>query len=237
MSVIAPKWLNGDYCVVVISIPEWNRFQHVLMPFDELRICFEPPPTIKPQSEKVQGEKNPKDLARGWAGRVMEDNALFQDAPLTALIKRPGEGSALSNMSMPSVDDVEQPMPTRAVYIKTFPSAITVKARLKAIDKHTSSKNKSTAFDLKRRLLVGRDLSVDHTVDLLHKVPQGRIEELTAKLNASQIQCIRTHCRQIPNGLNLIHGPFFGSGKTVLVATTQGSQIQDIHRLQLQQCL
>lgn len=67
------------------------------------------------------------------------------------------------------------------------------------------------------RVLVGRDLSVDHTVDLLHKVPQGKIEELTARLNASQIQRIHTQCRQAPNGLNLIHGAF-GSEKTVLVA-------------------
>ena len=236
MSVFAPKGSNGDYYVVFTSIPDWHRFQHVLMPFDNLRICFEPPPTIKPQSEKAKGEKHPKDLAPGWAGRVMEDNALFQDAPLTALIERPGEGSALSNMEMPSVDDVEKPMPTRAVYLKTFPSALTVKARLKAIDKHTWSKDKSTGFDRKRRLLVGRDLSVDHTVDLLHNIPQGKIEKLTANLNASQIQCIQTRCRQIPKGLNLIHRPF-GSGKTVLVATTHNPQIQDIYRLQVQQCL
>ena len=217
MSVFAPKGSNGDYYVVFISIPDWHRFQHVLMPFDNLRICFEPPPDIKPQSEKVQGEKDNKDLAPGWSGRVMKDNALFQDAPLTAIIKRPGEGLALSDMDMPSVDDVEQRMPTQAVYIKTFPSAVTVKARLKAIDKHTGSKTKSTGFDLKRRLLVGRDLSVDHTVDLLDKIPQGEIDKLTARLNTSQLQCIQTHCRQVPNGLNLIHSPF-GSGKTVIVA-------------------
>ena len=216
MSVFAPRGSSGDYYVVSISVPGWHRFQHVLMPFDELRICFEPPPTIKPQSEKAKGEKDPKDNAPGWSGRVMEDNALFQDAPLTALIRRPVEGSPLWDMEMPSVDDVEQRMPTRDVYIKTFPSALTVKARLKAIDKHTSSKNQSTGFDRKRRLLVGRDLSVDHTVDLLHNIPQAKIAELTAGLNTSQIQCIHTHCRQVPNGLNLIHGPF-GSGKTVLV--------------------
>ena len=217
MSVFGPKGSNGDYYVVFISIPDWHRFQHVLMPFDEVRICFKPPPTVEPQSEKAKGEKDLEDNAPGWSGRVMENNALFQNAPLTALIRRPVEGAPLWDMEMPSVDDIEQIMPTRAVYIKTFPSAITVKARLKAIDKHTSSKNQSLGFDRKRRLLVGRDLSVDHIVDLLHNIPEAKIAELTAGLNTSQIQCIHTHCRQVPNGLNLIHGPF-GSGKTVLVA-------------------
>ena len=130
MSVFAPKGSSGDYYVVFISIPDWHRLQHVLLPFDELYTCFGPPPTTKPQSESVQGEKDPKDNAPGWPGRVMEDNALFQDAPLTALIRRPVEGPPLWDMEMPSVDDVEQAMPTRAVYIKTFASAIVLKARL-----------------------------------------------------------------------------------------------------------
>ena len=65
--------------------------------------------------------------------------------------------------------------------------------------------------------IIGRDLSVDHTVDLLHKIPQAKLEKLSARLNESQLQCIRTHCRQVPNGHNLIHGAF-GSGNTVIVA-------------------
>ena len=55
-------------------------------------------------------------------------------------------------------------------------------------------------------------------VDLLHGIPQAKFDGILAGLNASQKDCIETHCRNVSNGVNLIHGPF-GSGKTVLVAT------------------
>ncbi|CAF9924435.1 MAG: hypothetical protein ALECFALPRED_002760 [Alectoria fallacina] len=217
MSVFAPPGSNGDYYIGFVWVHDWETFQHIFAPLDDLFITLEPPPEIKPQSEKADGEKNPRDTAPGWSARVTEDNALFQDAPLTIMLRRPREGSPLSEMKMPAATSVDEDMPTINVYLKTFPSAVTVKARLKALDKHRFRNNKTAPFDEKRRLLVGRDLSVTSHVDLLEGIPEAQVEEMIAKLNSSQRECILTHCRNVRNGVNLIHGPF-GSGKTVLVA-------------------
>ena len=44
-----------------------------------------------------------------------------------------------------------------------------------------------------------------------------KVDETTAGLNPCQLDCIKTHCRDIHHGINVILGPF-GSGKTVLVS-------------------
>ncbi len=64
---------------------------------------------------------------------------------------------------------------------------------------------------------MGRDLEVKKTTDLLKDVPQEKIDKILDGLNPSQTHCLTTHCRNIPNGINMILGPF-GSGKTVLVS-------------------
>ena len=117
---------------------------------------------------------------------------------------------------MRAATKIDEVMPMQSVYVKTFPSAMTVKARINALDKHRWHKDESAEFDDKRRLLIGRDLTEIRVDDLLEGIPQDRIEELTAHLNESQKDCIMTHCRHIRNHVNLIHGPF-GSGKTLLV--------------------
>lgn len=55
--------------------------------------------------------------------------------------------------------DIDQDMPMQDVYIKSFSSAVTIKARLKALDKHRYRNNRNAPFDDKHRRLVGRDLS------------------------------------------------------------------------------
>ena len=105
-------------------------------------------------------------------------------------------------------------MPVQTVYIKTFPSAITVKARLNALDKHRYKQNPSSEFDEKRRILVGRDLSVYRHDNLLEGISEEKIEELTTGLNPSQLDCPKTHCRDVrqythlsplPNTIMYVH--------------------------------
>ena len=64
---------------------------------------------------------------------------------------------------------------------------------------------------------MGRDLEVTKTTDLLKDIPQEKIDKILDGLTPSQTHCLTTHCRNIPNGINMILGPF-GSGKTVLVS-------------------
>ncbi len=87
---------------------------------------------------KEEGEEDPKDDARGWWGTVMEDNVLSSHAPLMILLRLPSAGHNLRNKKMPAAESVDEIMPVQQVYVKTFPSAVTVKARLKALDKHVT---------------------------------------------------------------------------------------------------
>ena len=68
----------------------------------------------------------------------MEDNVLSSHAPLMILLRRPSAGHNLRNKKMPAAESVDEIMPVQQVYVKTFPSAVTVKARLKALDKHVT---------------------------------------------------------------------------------------------------
>lgn len=218
MSIFSPPGSNGDYYIGFVWIPDWETYQHIFSALDNVLITTQPHRVIKALKEKAEGEKDPVDNPLGWSARVMEKNAVLPNAPLTLLLHRPSGGHPHAKFRMPAATDLDQEMPTHNVYVKTFPSAVTVKARLKAIDKHRRPNNNTKPFDEKRRLLVGRDLSVSRCDDLLEGLPQSKMDELTANLNSSQKQCILTHCRNVANGVNIIEGPF-GSGKTVLVAT------------------
>ena len=217
MGVLQPPNSNGDYYFAALFIPDWEQYQHILEPLTQLTACWQPPPTIKPQFLKEEGEKDPKDRPVGWRAVVMEDNAFSDQANLAIILCRPKEGHPLADMKMPAAHEVGQEMPLQYVYLKVIPSDVTIKARLNALDNHRHFKNPSPEFDVKRRLLTGRDLSVTRSVDLLLGLSKERINELTARLNDSQKDCLQTHCRNVPNGINLIEGPF-GSGKTLLAA-------------------
>ena len=157
----------------------------------------------------------------------MEDNVVVSDAPLMVMLCRPRKDQPLADKKIRAAKDIDMVMPIQKVYIKTFPSDVTVKARLKALDKHRYRNNKSPEFDEKRRVLIGRDLSVQRHDDLLEGIPQDKIDEITAGLNPSQLQCLTEHCRDVHHGINLILGPF-GSGKTVLV-----SKLCELQKLRL----
>ena len=90
---------------------------------------------------------------------------------------------------------------------------------------------KSPAFDEKRRVLVGRDLSVHRHDDLLKGVLDEKIKEINAGLNLSQLECLSTHCRNVHcrnvhHDINLILGPF-GSGKISKLCELQKLRMPD----------
>ena len=128
----------------------------------------------------------------------MEDNAIFSDAPLMVMFCRLGQNHPLADKKMRAAEHVDEGMPVQKVYIKTFPSAVTIKARLKALDKHryrNNNNNNSREYDEKRRVLVDRDLSVNLHDDLLEGIPKRKVDEIIANLNPSQRECITKHCR------------------------------------------
>ena len=147
----------------------------------------------------------------------MEDNVVCTNAPLMVMLCRPSQNYPLADSKMRAAQNVDEGMAVQNVYIKTFPSAVTVKARLKALDKHRYRNNDSREFDEKPRVLVGRDLSMNRHDDLLEGIPKEKVDEIITDLNPSQRECITKHCRDVHHGINLIRGSF-GSGKTVLVS-------------------
>ena len=165
---------------------------------------------------KEEGEKDPVDKSAGWTAIVVEDNVFFSEAPLMVMLCRPGKDKPLADKKMRAAQSLDESMPVQKVYLKTYPSAVTIKARLNALDKHRYHNNDSPEFDEKRRVLVGRDLSVRRNDDLLESIPEEKVKEITAGLNPSQLDCINIHCRDVHHGINLILGPS-DSGKTVLV--------------------
>ena len=51
---------------------------------------------------------------------------------------------------------------------------------------------------------MGRDLSVFRHDDLLEGILDEKVEEITAGLNPSQLECLETRCRDVHHGINLI---------------------------------
>lgn len=66
----------------------------------------------------------------------MEDDTIFLDAPLMIMLCRPGETHPLADKKMRAAEHADEGMPVQNVYLRPFPSAVTIKARLKALDKH-----------------------------------------------------------------------------------------------------
>ena len=222
MAVFQPSALTGDYYFGFLFVQDWEYYQRLFQPLDKILITWTPAPEIKPSSMKEEGEKDPVDRPAGWNAVVMEDNVVFAEAPLMVMLCRPGKDKALTDKKTRAAKSLNESMPVQNVYIKTSPSAVTVKARLNASDKHRAFNNDTPEFNEKRRILVGRDLSVHRHDDLLDGVPDEEIQEITKDLNPSQLQCLMTHCRDvhhgiIHHGINLILGPF-GSGKTVVLS-------------------
>ena len=142
------------------------------------------------------------------------------------MLCRPGKDKSLADKKMRAAQSLDESMSVQMVYIKTSPSAVTIKARLKALEKHRHYSNQSCAFDEKRRILVGRDLSVHRHDDLHKSVPDEKIKEINAGLNLSKLECLNTHCCIVHHDINLILGPF-GSGKISTLCELQKLRMPD----------
>ena len=217
MAVLQPSGSSGDYYFAFLFVNDWEMYQRLFDPHDRFLVTWTPAPEFKPSLMKEEGDKDPVDKPAGWTAIVMEDNVLFSEAPLMIMLCRPGKDKPLADKEIRAAQNLDESMPVQKVYLKTYPSAVTIKARLNALDKHRYRNNDSPEFDEKRRLLVGRDLSVRRNDDLLEGIPEEKVKEVPAGLNPSQVACLETYCRDVHHGVNLIRGPF-GSGKTVLVS-------------------
>ncbi len=105
----------------------------------------------------------------------------------------------------------------RYVYLKLSLSAHTIKGRLNALDKHRFYCRPDSQFENKIRILVGGDLNVLSTSEWLETLSMDRINEISENMNDAQRECLTVFCRNLQNGIGLIHGPG-GTGKTLMVA-------------------
>ena len=160
MAVLQPPVSSGDYYFAFLFVNDWETYQRLFDPHHRLLVTWTPAPEIKPNLMKEEGEKDPDDKPAEWTAIVMEDNVLFSEAPLMVMLYRPGKDKALADKKTRAAQSLDESMPVQKVYLKTYRSTVTIKARLNALDKHRYRNNDSPEFDEKRRILVGRDLSV-----------------------------------------------------------------------------
>ena len=118
---------------------------------------------------------------------------------------------------LPAATSLDQRLPVQYIYIKLFLSAKTIQGRLNALEKRRFRNHPEQEFEDKRRILVGRDLSITFTRDMLAGLPIERINKIAHDVNDAQKECFTGYCHRLGNGIGLIHGPG-GTGQTMMVA-------------------
>ena len=81
---------------------------------------------------------------------------------------------------------LDEDLPVQYAYLKLSLSAVTVKGRLKALENHRYKNRPEPEFENKRRILVGRDLTVTSTSDMFKDLSDERINEIAEDLNEVQ---------------------------------------------------
>ena len=218
MAVFNPEPEQTAYCFAFLTIPNWDKLSVLFQEGDRLLITWSAPPeNVSNQELSEQGRKKPKDTAQGWNATVLPESIVDESGVLMCQLHRPADGKPLGNIEMPTGSQWDDPMPTQKVYIKVRPSALTRKARLQALDRTRLENAASEEVGEKRCILVGRDLEVKKTVDLLSHLTPEQIEYFAANLTPSQRDFFTDHCRRIQHGINLLQEPF-GTGKSKTAA-------------------
>ena len=214
MMVVRPRGSDEDYYIGLLTIPDLESRGRLFKEHDNVLITWEQAPIMLLAEERGPGVKAPKDKPWGWRAVVLSDDKILSSikADVVLLLERPRNPlNPLKDRMMPHLGIIK-------VLIKICPSSPTVKGRLNALDQHRHFRNPDGKFNEKRRLLIGRDLSVNPETDLLKGLSEEEIDEMAKKLNERQKECFTKYLRHVPNNLALIQGAF-GSGKTMLVHT------------------
>ena len=108
-------------------------------------------------------------------------------------------------------------LPSQMVYLKICANLESTKTHIMVLDKlrveHTKGDVEAGRL---RALLVGRQIALYSTTDLLEGFRDAEIDTLIKGLTPSQAHFIQCYCRKIPNGLGVLQGPF-GTGKTEII--------------------
>ena len=212
IAVFRPASSKGDFYWIGLTMQDFEKYGQLFQEKDSVYICNEPAP------KQTEGEKLVKDLCPAWKAIVLSDDYNLMNADVALLLQRPRDSEhALHNMKIKAASSLDEELPIRYVYLRLVLDSNTVKGRLNALEKHRYRHRPDADFENKRRILVGRDLSVTSTVDMLKDLSNERVDEIASDLNDVQRECFTAYCRKLPNGIGLIHGPG-GTGKTLLVA-------------------
>ena len=216
MGTFKPMSSKDDYYCCELIIPDFESKGQLFKKNNQLLICDTHGPMLLPpdQAGKV---KRPKDTVPGWRAVVLsEDSVTYGDVAI--LIERPTNPKhPLHAKKILAATSIDEDVPMRHVYLKITLSANTIKGRLNALDKHRFYCRPEPELENKRRILVGRDLSVRSTSDWLENLSPERVNGISASMNDAQRECFTGFCRNLQNGIGLIQGPG-GTGKTVMVA-------------------
>ena len=186
MGVFKPASSTGDYYRGQLCIPNIEDRSQLFKEHDQLVVCD------KPRPEVAEAEKIPKDTVPGWRAVVLSENFVMEQADVAILLERPKNPDHPSHSKkIRAATSLNDPLPIHHVYLRLFLNANTIKARLNALEKHRYTHRPEPAFENKRRILIGRDLSVTSTRDWLRDLPNDRIEEIAQGMDEAQKQCFR----------------------------------------------
>ena len=92
----------------------------------------------------------------------------------------------LHNMKIRAASSLDENLPIQYAYPRLSLSVNTIRGRLNALEKHHFRHRPEAEFENKRRILVGRDLTVTSTSDMLKDLSDERINEITEDMNEVQ---------------------------------------------------
>ena len=114
----------------------------------------------------------------------------------------------LHKMKIRAASSLDENLPIQYVYLGLRLSVNAIKSRLNALEKHHFRHRPEAGFENKRRILVGRDLTVTSISDMLKDLSDERVNEIAEDMNEVQRKCFTVYRRNLENGIRLIHGPW-----------------------------
>lgn len=209
---------HKDFYLAFLRFPEFAAAKDILIRAGNGLVTWEPPPSVKHQSELAPNEKPARDDVHGWKAYIRTESLIQEGAHLTVLLKRPTDSSnKYMKKEMPTANKLGDTLQSQMVYYKVKKDVGTTKSLLNSLDllrfKNTEG---DEIAEMKRTILCGHKQKQFRMPNLLEGLTDAEIDKLTDGLTPSQRDFIMNYCTKLFNGIGFLQGPA-GSGKTTII--------------------